>query len=206
MGGVLPFVGLGASALGAGLKIFGGITGAGSARAAADFQAQVAKNNMQIARSNASIAKQQGEIAATNEGLRGRATAGAISAAQGASGVDMNSGSAVGVRASSAALSQLNAMTIKSDSARRAYGFDLEAQEYHSQMRLAKASRPTFLQTILGIGGSVLGSASSMASQGMALDQAGAFNLGSSTPLADINGPAAGLLQPGMVGTVPGIY
>ena len=206
MGGVLPFIGLGASALGAGLKIFGGITGAGSARAAAEYQAQVAKNNMKIARWNSYLAKQEGEVAATNEGLRGRATAAAISAAQGASGVDMNSGSAVSVRASTAGLSQLNAMTIKSDAARKAYGYDLAAQTYRAEQKAARASKPTLLQTMLGIGGSVLGSAASIGNQAFSLDQAGAFNLGSSTPLADINGPSAGLLQPGMIGTVPGIY
>lgn len=209
MGGVLPFIGLGAQVLGTGLKVLGGIGGALSGRQQADYQARVARNNENIARWNSYNAKQQGEVAATNEGLKGRAVVGAIAAAQGASGIDMNSGSAVSVRADAASLAQLNAMTIKSDAARRAYGYDIMAKNYHAEAKLAKASKPTILQSILGIGSSVLGSAGSIGKEAYAMDQQGLFGPGGEsfgTPLADIGGPAAGLLQPGMIGTTPGIY
>lgn len=166
MGAALSVLSLGAQALGGGLRLLGGIAGINSAKDQANYQAKVARNNMHIAQWNQSLAQQEGEVAATNEGLRARAGIGAITAGQAASGVDINTGSPVSVRSSAAEIGQLNSMTIKSDSARKVYGYGLQAQQYKAEKKLAQASKPTVLQSILGLGTGAIGSLGGIAQQG----------------------------------------
>lgn len=207
MGAALPFIALGAQGAGAGMGVLGGITNIISGRRAADYQTQVAKNNLKIAKWNSYIAKQEGETAATNEGLKGRAMLGAITAQQAASGVDINTGSPVDVRASASRIAQLNSMTIKSDAARRAYGFDLASKQARAEEKLARASKPGWIRSLLGLSPSVLGSASSIGGNIMQYDQAGAFDFGSATsgisPLtATTAGPGGLNTATGMLGAI----
>lgn len=88
-----------------------------------NYRAQVAENNAKIAGYNAQLATESGEIEASNQGLKTRAQIGEQKAAQGASGVDVNSGSAVDVRVASDILGMTDALTIKSNAAKQAYGF-----------------------------------------------------------------------------------
>ena len=94
---------------------------------AADFQAQIAKNNAQIARYNAQSATEAGNAAAVQSMLRTRAIVGQTKAAQAASGIDVNSGSALDVQASERMLGMMDALTIRSNAARAAYGYQAEA-------------------------------------------------------------------------------
>ena len=83
----------------------GGALFTGSSTAAADaYQAAVAANNAKLAQQQSKLDIQAGEIQAVNQGLKTRATVGQEKAAQGASGIDVNSGSAVDVRAGTAQL------------------------------------------------------------------------------------------------------
>ena len=103
---------------------------------AADFQAQIARNNAQISRYNAQQATEAGNAQAINSMLRTRAQVGQTKAAQAASGIDVNTGSAADVQASERMLGMLDALTIRSNAARAAYGYRAEAGVKEAQAKL----------------------------------------------------------------------
>lgn len=106
-------------------SLFGGFSEAGRLNA----QAEIARNNAQLARWNANQAMAAGEARAEQQGFRTRAQVGSIRARQAGAGIDPNSGSAADVRASAAALGTLDALTIRSNAARQAYGYEVKATE-----------------------------------------------------------------------------
>ena len=113
--------------IGLGASLAGTAMSAVSAINQGDYQAQVAKNNAVIARANAGNALQAGAAQEQQQLFKTAGLVGAARAAGGSSGLDVNSGSQVNVRASDAALGNLGALTIRSNAARAAYGFDTQA-------------------------------------------------------------------------------
>lgn len=93
----------------------------------ADAAKQSAAFNANIASQNANKAAQAGEINVTNQQMKTRAQMGAIETAQAAKGIDISSGSAQDVQKSSAELGQLNALSIRSQAAQQAYGYQTAA-------------------------------------------------------------------------------
>lgn len=109
----------------------------GQAKAASSaYQSQVAANNARIAQQDATLEIQAGETAAFNRGMKTRAQVGQEKAAQGAAGIDVNTGSAVDVRAGTEELGMLDALTIRSDAAKRAYARQVEATSDTAQAKL----------------------------------------------------------------------
>jgi hypothetical protein len=148
---------------GGGMSAAGAYGSSKAASANANYQAQVAANNATIARQNAGMDTQAGEIAATNQGMKTRAAVGSIQATQGASGIDVNSGSAPKVRAAASELGLMDALTIRSTAAKKAYadtvaatGDTAEAGLLQSEAAQASAAAP------IGALGSFLSSASSV--------------------------------------------
>lgn len=132
---------------------------------AAAYQSQVAANNAKIAQQDATLDIQAGETAAVNRGLKTRAMVGQEKAAQGASGIDVNSGSAADVRAGTEELGMLDALTIRSDAAKRAYAKEVEATSDTAQSQLAKAeSDQDVTAGWISGAGTLLSSASSVGS------------------------------------------
>lgn len=113
--------------------------GAGANSAYAAYNAQVAANNQLIAQENSRLASAAGNQQATIEGQKTRAAVGGIKAQQAASGIDVNRGSAVDVRSSAAELGELNALTVRSNAARQAYGYDVQAASAGGQAGLDSA-------------------------------------------------------------------
>lgn len=142
---ILPYLAYGGTALSA----IGGVTGAIGAKQTADAQAKSAEYNAAVqaqnatqANRNADIAAQSGEAQFGIQSQRGRANVGSILAEQGASGIDPYTGSAKSVRQSAADLSQLNALTVRSNAIRTAYGYQTEgaSEKGQSQVSLSEAS------------------------------------------------------------------
>ncbi len=130
-GGSAPGI---ASMIGMGAQLFGanqaatGAKAAGTAAGESDlFNASIANTNAQIALRNSSFAAAGGEAQAGISEGKTRALVGGTLANQGASGVEVNSGSAVGVRASEAQVGMLDALTVRSEAAKKAYGYQTEA-------------------------------------------------------------------------------
>src|SRR5712664_1002145 len=117
-----------------GLVVAAGVTGAagsifgGQASSAAyNYQAGVAQMNAQIAKQNAAYETALGEVQAQQQGMKTRATIAQTRATQGASGLDVNTGSAASVRESEFQLGGYDQQVIRAGAARRAYGFEVEA-------------------------------------------------------------------------------
>jgi hypothetical protein len=163
MGVALGPIGI-AAAIGGTLVQGYGAYESGQAKAAADgYQAQVAANNAKIAQQDATLEIQSGEVAAFNRGLRTRAMVGSQKATQGASGIDVNTGSAADVRAGTEELGMLDALTIRSDAAKRAYAKEVEATSDTAQSQLLETESQQDAEAgVLGAAGSLLSGASSV--------------------------------------------
>lgn len=109
-----------------------------AASESAKYNSQVAQNNATIASQNAVWAGQEGEVNAAAKEQQTRATLGSIKAAQGANGVDVNSGSNLDVRSSAEQLGELDAINIRANAARTAYGYTSQASNQEAQSGLDK--------------------------------------------------------------------
>lgn len=135
MGAALPFLEVGSAIFGA----IGAVRQGDAAAGAANYNAQEAANNAKIATQNADWAGAEGEAKVEQQQLKTRSEAGALKANEAAGGIDVNSGSPVDVRSSAAELGELNAITIRSDAARQAYGFQTESASDTGQSELDKS-------------------------------------------------------------------
>lgn len=140
--GILETVSLVTSIAGAGIGALGSIASANAQANAANYQAQVARNNSILAEQQAQRTMAAGEQAAMQKGLQTRAKVGAIRAAQAASNVDVNSGSALDVQSSAAELGQLDTERETSRAALQAYGYRTQSSNFQAEAGLdeAKAS------------------------------------------------------------------
>ena len=104
------------------------------------YQAQVARNNAAIATQNANQALQAGSYEESASKLRTGLTIGAEKAAQGANNIDVNVGSPVQVRASTATIGAMDAAMIHYNAAKQAYGDQIQATSANAQSRLDQMS------------------------------------------------------------------
>lgn len=128
----------GTGLLGTGIQAIGQYQQGQAASESAKYNSQVAENNATIARQNAVWAGQEGEANAAAKEQQTRATLGSIKAAQGANGVDVNSGSNLDVRSSAEQLGELDAINIRANAARSAYGYQTTASNQEAQSGLDK--------------------------------------------------------------------
>ena len=151
---------VGSLASSVGGTIAGGIgqsQAADAASASAGYQAQVAKNNALIAQQNARYAMQAGRTNAQNQDFQTRANIGTATAAQGASGVDVASGSPVEVRSTIGQLGRLKSLQDIQQAQAEAYGYQTKATGFGAEAELqemkAKAAQeakgPALAGTIL---------------------------------------------------------
>lgn len=162
MGAALPFIAIAATGASAITGAIGAEKQASAEAASANYSAQVAENNNVLAQQNAKTAVAEGAVAQANQGMKTRAAVGGIKAAQAANNIDVNSGSAVDVRSSAASTGQLNALTIRSDAARTAYGYETQGISYQAQAGLDRAQAGFAKQAgNIGAVSSLLGGASS---------------------------------------------
>lgn len=160
-------MGLGAAgsiaAVGAVVSAAGTVMAAQSASANAKYQAQVANNNATIAQQNSQYAIKASEAQAANQGQAGRASLARIRTAQAASGIDVNSGSAVDVQTSQAETNQQNTANTLNNGLLQAYGYRTQATNFSAQAGLDSAeSGQDETAGEIGAAGSLLSSASSI--------------------------------------------
>lgn len=112
---------------GGAISAAGALASGASQQAMYGYQAGVARLNQSVALQNADYANTVGGSEAYKSGLQTAAIVGKQKADQGASGVDVNSGSAAGIRDTTTSLGQLDQSNIRTNAARKAYGFEVEA-------------------------------------------------------------------------------
>lgn len=151
----------------AGQAIFGAVGASQSAEASAkatQYQAQVARNNQIIAQNNAQYAVSAGDAAAQRADMKTRAVAGAIEAAQGASGIDLNSPTSKNVRDSALQIGRLDAETIRSNADLTARSYEATAVNQGAQAGLSDmAARSERSAGTTGAFASLISGASSFA-------------------------------------------
>lgn len=149
--------------LGVATQAFGSLE-SGRATAQADsYRAQVAANNAALARQQGTLDIQAGEIQAQEHGLKTRATVGQEKAAQGAAGIDINSGSAADVRAGTAATGIVDMSAIRSNAAKKAYADEVQANSDTAQGQLdTMAGEQAETGAEIGAAGTLLSGASTV--------------------------------------------
>ena len=139
-GPAIPLIAIGATLLSGAVAGYSAIKSSNAQSAAANYQAEVAKNNASIASSNASYAEEAGAAQEQTSALQTRAEVGSAAAAQASSGLDINSGSAVAVRSSDAALGTLSGLNIRNSAARQAYGYETQSSNFTADAGLDTAT------------------------------------------------------------------
>jgi len=157
---------LGATALGGITSAVGSIFGGQSSAAMYNYQAGIAAMNAQIAKQTAAYDTAVGEVQAQQQGMKTRAQIGQTRAQQGASGLDVNSGSNVQVRASEAEIGAEDQALIRSNAAFNAYSAEVQAANDTAQGQVDTMAASNS-QTAGLIGGftSILGAAGSFGSK-----------------------------------------
>lgn len=123
----------------------------------ADYRADVAKQNAGVARWNAAQAERAGAAKLETEMRKWRGVIGQQIAGQGASGLQVGSGSAAAVNASASALAGITAGNIVDNTAREAHGYRAQETAALNEAALAKASKPSAFSTILGAASAAAG-------------------------------------------------
>jgi len=156
-------IGAASSIAGGAVSAMGALGKGASDQAMYNYQAGVAQLNQKIALQNAAYTQRAGGSAAYQSGLKTGAIVGQQKANQGASGVDVGSGSSLGVRQTTTSLGQLDQSLIRENYAKKAYGFETEAAVKGTEagadviagQQAKKAGDITAAASILGTVGSV---------------------------------------------------
>jgi len=149
------------SAAGTASKVAGQSKGGQSSSAMNQYQAQISRRNAAIQRMRADRAEQAGVAGADLESLRGANTMGAVKAKQAASGVNINDGSAVDVRADVAKANKFNAANVLQNAELTSWGYRRAADNADTQASLYDAGAIGAGQTGAAVGGTLLEGASS---------------------------------------------
>jgi hypothetical protein len=160
----MAFAGLGLGLLGAGVSAMGTLEQGQATANAANYQAQVSRNNALIAEQNAGYATAAGQRHAADTSLKGAATMGRIKSSQAASGIDVNTGSAVDVQAGARTAEKLDTETVLNNAMLQAYGYRSQATGYKAEAGLHEAEAKQAPEGAeLAAAGGLLGGASGLA-------------------------------------------
>lgn len=178
----LPALSLAGSVISAGVGAIGAMQQGRAQAAAANYQAAVARNNAIIQQQNAAQAAATGRAQAQQQDLANAQRLGAIAAAQGASGIDIGSGSYQDVTRSQQQLGRLGTQNVMQRALEQARGYNIEAasqtaQAQLDQMQAAQAQRAG----MIGAGTSLLGGATSFADKWLRFQTTGVPGFGSSS-------------------------
>jgi hypothetical protein len=138
------------------------------------YQAAVARNNQQQANAMAVDAEQRGRVEEQRQRTKTASLIGTQQANLAAQGTDL-SGSSADIMGDTAAVGELDALTIRSNAAREAWGYRAKGVEYGNAVSLANAQQGNSGLSALGVGSSLIAGAGSVADKWYRFDKAGAF-------------------------------
>lgn len=125
-----------------GLSAIGAITNALSQsraiRAQGEYESSIANTNARIATLQSKQAIETGNIETSRENLKTQSILGSVRATQGASGVDVASGSSALVRSGISGVGAIDELTIRNNAARQAWGYQTEAIQDTFQGKFAQ--------------------------------------------------------------------
>lgn len=163
MASAIGAVGVGSSLAGGLLSAFGAASSGQAQQQMYNYQSQVATLNAKIDQQNSEYALNQGEVQATQYGERAGQQRGGIIAAQGASGIQVGTGSAADVVRSQKAITTMDLGQIRTNAAKTAYDFQVKGAMDTNQATLdtiagenaKKAGDINAAASILGTAGNV---------------------------------------------------
>jgi hypothetical protein len=163
---VAAFASLALGAAGTAMNVIGQGQQAQAQAGQANYQAQVARNNQMLAERNATLAEQQGAADVQRQQLKTAQLEGSQRAALAAQGGDVNSGSPLDILGDTARAGATDVATIRNNAAQQAYGYRLQGANAAGQASLSSATAANTMANLpFGIGSSLLGGASSLASK-----------------------------------------
>lgn len=168
--------GMAGKGVGSLLTAFGQLKEGQAGAAQYRYKSGMALLNRDLAKQTADYTRKMGEVQAGESGLKSRFQMGKITTAQAQSGIDINSGSAVGVRSSQTKIAQIDQSLIRANAARRAYGYDVEASKLESESSMDLAAGENIKSASkLAAATSILGGASSVADKWSQASQYGLY-------------------------------
>lgn len=120
------------------LQVAGQVLQGRAEASAAKANAQIAANNAELARRERAAAIEAGKEEESSFRQKLRKIQGEQRVGFAASGVSLASGSPADVLTDTAVLGELDALTIRDNAARRAFGFEVEEANYLTEQRLQK--------------------------------------------------------------------
>ncbi len=149
--GSLQTFAMAASAAGSATSAIGSLTTGNANAQAAQYQAAVARNNQIVADQNAAYAEKSGQSQEAVSRQRTASTIGAQRAQMAANGIDIGSGSALNLQTGTAKIGELDALTIRNNAARAAYGYRVQGSDFGANANLLdmQASNRCFIFGIL---------------------------------------------------------
>lgn len=175
----LTAISLATTAASAGVSAYGAYSQGQAQAGQYAYQAQIAKMNAQIAEQNANYATAAGEVSAQEAGMKERFQRGQTIAQQGAGGLAVGQGSNARVVTSELAVGQQDQALIRSNAARQAYGYRVQAASDTAQGALdTTAASNAKTAGDIGAFGSLLSGAASVSSKWVQASNAGVFSGG----------------------------
>lgn len=162
----------------------GGYYGASVQKMNLQGQAAMAESNARIAELGAQSALQQGNYEASRLGLQAGKLKSRQKATLAANGVDIGTGSAAELQASTDVLADMDKNTLLANAVRNAWGQRLQGMNYQNQALGLRASA-SGISPVSTTAGSLLGTATSVASSWYQFDKAGVWNKGA--PVVDMS-------------------
>lgn len=127
-------------AIGVGINLIGGVRNAQAERAAGAYQQQTANRNAAIEDMQVADALSRGAIEEDRQRQRTRQRIGSQRAALAANFLDLGAGTAVDLVSETAAFGEQDALTIRSNAAREAWGHRVQAGNYRQEGKMARAA------------------------------------------------------------------
>ncbi len=178
----LAIASIAASVAGGGMQMAGQAQQASQQAGMMNYQAQVARRNQEISERNARLVEEQGKTAEEQQRLRTSQVLGAQRAALASQGGDINSGSPLDIQGDTARAGEFDALTIRSDAALKAQGFRIQGQGFGSTADAYTTGAGNTMSSLpYGIGGTLLGTASSVGDKWMNYKNRGLFGGGSAS-------------------------
>ena len=144
------------------------------------YEASVAKNNQTIANYQGGLAVQNGQIMAENQQLKTAQTTGDQRAAMAANGIDLGTGSATDVLATTKFMGERDALQIQDNAARQAWAYRTQAQGYGAEAAADTAIGDS-ISPSTAMATSLIGSASQVANSWYQYNKAAGSSTSSST-------------------------
>lgn len=170
---LLSALSIASTVISTGIGVMGQIQEGKAAKAQANYQSAVARNNAIIAQRQADDARARGEIAERSQRQQTAQLIARQRAAGAAQGVVVGEGSLLDITSDTAALGELDALTVRSNAEREALGFEAQGMNFLAESDIQKtigknqsrASKFAAAGTLLSGASSVAGKWSTLSSK-----------------------------------------